>query len=156
MAHEVSVTITQQTDFQFLLDFGEGRPPLLADESPPLGKGQGPTPNQLLAAAVGNCLSASLLFALRKYKQDPGGITTTATCTIDRNEKGRLRVHRIDVQIRLGRAAAELAHAERAFAQFEDFCTVTASVRQGIPIGIRVIDASSTVVHTANAPARAA
>ena len=156
MAHEVSVTITQRADYQFLLDFGAGRPTLLADEEPPLGKGEGPTPNQLLAAAVGNCLSASLLFALRKYKQDPGGITTTATCTIDRNEKGRLRVLRIDVQIRLGRVAAELAHAERAFAQFEDFCTVTASVRQGIPIGIHVFDASGAVVHTADAPARAA
>ncbi len=145
MAHEVSVTVRQQSDFQFLIDFG-GIAKLQADEPPPLGKGEGPTPNHLLAAAVGNCLSASLLFALRKYKQDPGGITTTATCTIDRNEQGRLRVQRIDVRIRFGRAAAELAHLDRALAQFEEFCTVTQSVRGGVDVHVRVEDAQGTAL----------
>jgi organic hydroperoxide reductase OsmC/OhrA len=145
MAHEVSVTVRQQSDFQFLIDFG-GIATLQADETPPLGKGEGPTPNHLLAAAVGNCLSASLLFALRKYKQDPGGITTTATCTIDRNEQGRLRVHKIDVRIRFGRAAAELSHLDRALAQFEEFCTVTQSVRGGVEVQVHVEDAQGTAL----------
>jgi organic hydroperoxide reductase OsmC/OhrA len=155
MAHEISVTVTQQSDFRFLIDFA-GIAALQADEGPPLGKGEGPTPNHLLAAAVGNCLSASLLFALRKYKQDPGGITTTVTCTIDRNERGRLRVQRIAVDIRLGRAAAEVAHLDRAVQQFEDFCTVTQSVRAGIAIGVRVFDAGGTVVHAAGTASHAA
>lgn len=154
MAHEISVTITQHSDFQFLIDFA-GIATLQADEGPPLGKGEGPTPDHLLAAAVGNCLSASLLFALRKYKQEPGGITTTVTCTIDRNQRGRLRVQRIAVDIHLGRAAAELAHLDRAVQQFEDFCTVTQSVRDGVDIGVRVFDAGGTIVHAAETPAHA-
>jgi uncharacterized OsmC-like protein len=146
MAHQISVTVTQQSDYQFLVDFGGGIAVLKADEPPPLGRGEGPTPNHLLAAAVGNCLSASLLFALRKFKQDPGGITTTAACTIDRNEQGRLRVQEVDVRIRLGRPAAELAHLERALGQFEDFCTVTQSVRGGVSVRIHVEDAQGTAL----------
>jgi len=57
---EISVTITQQRDYQFLVDFGETIPQLLVDESAPIGSGQGPSPDQLLLAAVANCMSASL------------------------------------------------------------------------------------------------
>jgi hypothetical protein len=42
----------------------------LTDEPPPLGQGAGPNPSRLLAASVANCLSASLLFALRKFNPD--------------------------------------------------------------------------------------
>jgi organic hydroperoxide reductase OsmC/OhrA len=146
MPQQISVTIRQQSDYQFLVDFAPGIAALQVDEPAPLGKGEGPSPNHLLAAAVGNCLSASLLFALRKYKQEPGGITTTATCTIDRNEKGRLRIQAIDVRIRLGRAAAELAHLDRALAQFEEFCTVTQSVRSGIVVRIHIEDAGGAAL----------
>ena len=145
MANEISVTVRQQSDYQFLIDFS-GIATLQSDEPPPLGKGAGPTPNHLLAAAVANCLSASVLFALRKYKQDPGGITTTATCTIDRNEQNRLRVQKIDVRIRFGRTAAELAHLDRALAQFEEFCTVTQSVRSGVDVRVHVEDAQGAAL----------
>ena len=82
MSH--TVTLEQQEDFRFAIDFGDAIPPLQADEAPPLGKGAGPTPDQLLAAAVGNCLSDSLLFALRKFKQKPDPIKTAVVATIDR------------------------------------------------------------------------
>ena len=75
----VRITLRQQQDYQFQVDFGEGIPSLLADEPAPLGTGQGPSPVQLLAAAVGNCLSDSLLFALRKFKQTPEPLH----CTVD-------------------------------------------------------------------------
>ena len=58
----VQITLRQQKDYQFDVDFGGGIPVLVADEPAPLGSGQGPSPVQLLAAAVGNCLSDSLLF----------------------------------------------------------------------------------------------
>jgi len=54
-----TVRLTQIADFQFEAHFAAGVPALLCDEPPPLGQGQGPSPVQLLAAAVGNCLSAS-------------------------------------------------------------------------------------------------
>jgi uncharacterized OsmC-like protein len=63
-----SVSIAQHADFRFALGFAPAAPTVLTDEAPPLGSGGGPTPVQLLAASVGNCLAASLLFALRKFK----------------------------------------------------------------------------------------
>ena len=67
----VRVELSQQQDYRFAVNFGGTVPELVADEPAPLGSGAGPSPVQLLAASVGNCLSDSLLFALRKYKQKP-------------------------------------------------------------------------------------
>jgi len=140
MSHEVSITVTQQSNYQFLVDFGAAIPELLADEPTPLGAGEGPSPSHLLLTAVANCLSSSLHFALQKFKQDAGGITTTATARIDRNEENRLRVLDIAVTIRLGKGSAEISHLDRVLAQFEPFCTVSQSVRHGIPISVAVED----------------
>ena len=142
MSDSVSVTITQQQDFQFLIDFGDAMPKLLADEGPPLGQGAGPKPSHMLLAATANCLSASLLFAIRKFKQDPGRIVTTATAEVGRNTAGRMRILGIDVAITIGKAAAEIEHLDRVLGQFEEFCTVSKSVQDGIPMRIGVTDAT--------------
>jgi len=136
------VSLEQQEGFHFAVRFGEGVPLLHTDEHPPLGKGAGPTPDELLAAAVGNCMSASLLFALRKFKQAPEPIRTAVELTVGRNEANRLRVQRIAVRITLGVPAASLQHLDRALAQFEAFCTVGESVRQGIPVDVEVYDST--------------
>ena len=140
MSHTVSITVTQQSNYQFLVDFGAALPKLLADEPAPIGEGSGPSPSHLLLAAVANCLSSSLYFALQKFKQDAGGITTTATARIDRNEENRLRVLDIAVTLRLGKSGAEIGHLDRILSQFEPFCTVSQSVRHGIPISVAVED----------------
>jgi len=136
------VTLRQRQDFQFEIDFGAGVPALLGDEKPPLGQGAGPTPVQLLAAAVGNCLSDSLLFALRKFKQAPEPIQCEVTAEVGRNAEGRLRVQGFDVQLRLGVAADTLQHLDRVLDQFESFCTVASSVSPAIPTRIAVHDAT--------------
>ena len=146
-ANEHLVTLRQRRDYQFEIEFGGGRPPLLADEPPPLGEAAGPSPVQMLLGAVGDCMSSSLLFALRKFKNDPGGMTTEARARVGRNEAGRLRVLHIDVHIRLGRRAAELQHLDRIVGQFEAFCTVGESVRAGIPTEVAVYDADGTRLH---------
>ena len=135
------VLLRQQQDFQFEIDFGAEVPKLLGDEHPPLGQGRGPTPVQLLAAAVGNCLSDSLLFALRKFKQAPEPIQCEVTADIGRNAQNRLRVLGLDVVLTLGVPAAKLEHLDRVLAQFEDFCTVASSVSQGVPVRVTVRDA---------------
>lgn len=140
MSNSVSVTITQHSDYQFVVDFGAGIPPLQADEPAPLGAGEGPSPSQLLLAAVTNCLSASLFFALQKFKQDAGGITTTGTARVERDEDNRLRVREILVTVRLGKGGSKIEHLDRILAQFEAFCTVTQSVRHGIPVAVTVED----------------
>lgn len=146
MSENASVTITRQSGYQFLVDFGETLPQLLADEPAPLGQGTGPAPDHMLLAAVANCLSASLLFALQKFKQDPGALTATATPEMGRNENKRLRIQRVHVQLELGKTAAEIEHLDRVLAQFEEFCTVSMSVRQGIAIDLQVRDGAGALI----------
>lgn len=139
---QAQVRLRQQRDFQFEIDFGAAVPKLTGDETPPLGQGQGPTPVQLLAAAVGNCLSDSLLFALRKFKQSPEPIECLVSAEVGRNAEGRLRVQGFDVRLTLGVAADTLQHLDRVLDQFENFCTVASSVSQSIPLKIAVFDAT--------------
>jgi uncharacterized OsmC-like protein len=134
--------LRQRQDFQFEIDFGAPRAVLLADENPPLGQGAGPSPVQLLCAAVGNCMADSLLFALRKFKQQPEPIRCEVRAEIGRNDQNRLRVLRLDVALTLGVPADQLEHLDRVLAQFEDFCTVGMSVAQGIPLAVSVKDAT--------------
>lgn len=146
MSNDSEVVLKQEKDFRFAICFGENIPPLYGDEGPPLGGGTGPTPVQLLAAAVGNCLSDSLHFALKKFKQDAQGITTRVSPTVGRNAEGRIRVLTMAVEVRLGAPAATIEHLDRVLAQFEGFCTVAQSVGQGIPIEVAVFDGAGVKV----------
>jgi len=136
------VRLRQLQDYRFEIDFGADVPKLIGDEHPPLGQGQGPTPVQLLAAAVGNCLSDSLLFALRKFKQAPEPIHCDVTAEVGRNADNRLRVQAFDVRLKLGVPADTLQHLDRVLEQFEAFCTVASSVSQAIPVKVAVFDAT--------------
>ena len=138
----VHVSLQQQQDYQFSVSFGGAVPPLLADEPAPLGSGLGPSPVQLLAAAVGNCLADSLLFALRKFKQNPEPLRCEVEAQVGRNSEGRLRVLQIRAVLTLGVPAASLEHLDRVLDQFEGFCTVTQSVGQGIAVVIEVFDSN--------------
>ncbi len=142
-----TVHLTQLLDYQFGMDFGPGLPTVLGDEPPPLGQGQGPTPVQLLAAAVGSCLSDSLLYALRKFRQQPEPIRCTVQAQVGRNAEGRMRVLGITARLTLGVPAGQLQHLDRVLSQFEAFCTVTQSVGQGIPVAVSVLDADGLVLH---------
>jgi len=135
-----SVTLEQIRGYQFDITFGPEMAHVQSDEAPPLGQGQGPTPALLLLAAVGSCMSSSLYFALTKFKNDAGTITTTARGRIGRNAAGRLRIVHIEVELRLGVNADNLRHLERILGQFEEFCTVGASVRAGIATDVAVFD----------------
>ena len=137
-----SIELEEVEGYLFNVDFGNTE--LLVDEPPPLGEGKGPNASRLLTAAVANCLSASLTFCLRKFKQEVSGMKTTAKTNLTRNEKGRLRIGSIEVSIRL---AENYDHLDRCLAQFEDFCVVTASVRQGIPVKVRVLDFEGNILH---------
>jgi organic hydroperoxide reductase OsmC/OhrA len=144
----IGVTLTQEQDYAFRVQFdGSAIPELLTDEGEPLGHDAGPNPSRMLLAAVANCLSASLLFALRKYKNRTAPLTTRATATIGRNEAGRVRILAIEANLRLAEPVASLASGERLLAQFEQFCTVTESVRGGIPVTVTVTDGEGALVH---------
>ncbi|AXK40309.1 OsmC family protein [Crenobacter cavernae] len=150
MAEEViRLTLSQRQDYRFDTRFDDGLS-LLADEPPPLGAGSGPSPTQLLLASVANCLTASLLFALRKHHEPEAPLLAEAECEVDRNERGRLRVTGIAVTLRLGLPATDYGKLERILASFEDFCTVSQSVAVGIPMRTTVIDSLGAVLKTAN------
>jgi len=138
----IKVQLAQRADFAFTASFGASVPELVCDEPPPTGQGSGPSPVQLLAAAVGNCLLDSLLFALRKYKQAPEPLSGEIVAELGRNEAGRVRVVALHAKLTLGVEAAALAHLDRVLVQFEDFCTVTQSVRPAIPVDVSVFDAA--------------
>ena len=104
----VSVSLKQQADYRFEINFGDNIPRLIADEPAPLGKGEGPSPAQLLCASVGNCLSDSLVFALRKFKQAPEPLRCDVQAEVGRNPEGRLRILGIHATLRLGVAASSL------------------------------------------------
>lgn len=137
----ITVELRQQQDYRFDIHFDDAMPVLTGDEQVPLGTGLGPTPVQLLCAAVGNCLSDSLLFALRKFKQAPEPLRCQVQAEVGRNAEGRLRVLRMTATLHLGVAAGRLEHLERVMQTFESYCTVTQSVSQGIPISTVVLDA---------------
>ncbi|GAP34726.1 OsmC family protein [Piscinibacter sakaiensis] len=143
----VRVTLQQQQDYRFEVAFGAPVPPLVADEPPPLGGSAGPSPVQLLAAAVGNCLADSLLFALRKFHQAPEPIRAEVAAHVGRNAEGRLRVLRIEAALHLGVAADTLQHLDRVLQGFEAYCTVTQSVGAGIPVTVQVHDASGRALR---------
>ncbi|MEZ4325436.1 MAG: OsmC family protein [Polyangiales bacterium] len=139
-----TVSLELIENYRFQVDFGDfGQ--LLTDEPAPLGDGQGPNPGRLLAASVANCLAASLLFAVRKYKEEPGKVRAEVTGTMARVE-GRQRITHMAVQLTLGNAAANIPHLERVLAQFEDFCVVTQSVRRGVEVAVTVVDSEGAVV----------
>ncbi len=140
-AENVTVRLAQRRDYQFEARFGADVPPLVGDEPPPLGQGAGPSPIELLVSAVGNCLSSSLLFALRKFKQQPEPLSAEVTAEVGRNAENRLRVLAIRARLTVGVPGASLAHLDRVLGQFEQFCTVTQSVAAGIPVTVEVFDA---------------
>jgi len=144
-----TIELKQQANYRFEVHFDNPAvPPLVTDEAAPLGGDEGPNPSRMLVTSIANCLSASLLFAMRKFKNEPGPLRTTATATIGRNADKRLRVLGVVVDVHLGVPAAGLVMLERILAQFEEFCVVTQSVRASIPVTVRVLDATGAVLHT--------
>lgn len=147
-----TLQLEQIEDYAFNVKFDwPDVPELVLDEPEPLGRATGPNAARLIAAGVANCLSASLLFCMRKFKQTPGRLRAEVSGELERNERGRMRIKRFDVTVRLHDPAATIAHFDRCLGQFEDFCVVTESVRRGIPVGVRVVDADGRELLAAGA-----
>lgn len=142
----IQLLLEQEGPYAFKVSFeGTALEALHADEPEPLGGGTGPGPGDLLLAGVANCLAASLLFALRKFKNAPGPIRAEISARKERNAEGRWRIPRATATIMLSDRARDLGNFERVMAQFEEFCIVTQSVRQGIAVDVTVVDADGTV-----------
>ena len=123
---------------------------VVMDEPPLLGRRQGPNASRMLAAATANCLSASLVFCLQRSDVPPAGLKTAVTCRIVRNDKKRLRVGGLDVCITIAESLEQSARLNRCLGLFEDFCVVTASIREGIPVAVTVENEAGEVLHRAD------
>ncbi|PZQ17177.1 MAG: peroxiredoxin [Ancylobacter novellus] len=140
MEPEPRISIRRERGYVFSIDFGALIPHLTVDEAEPIGDGEGPAPEQLVVAGVANCLCASLVFALGKFGQNADGLHAEASCVLGRNAEGRLRIDAIEVAITLGAPIADPDRTARALAQFERFCTVSESVKAGVPVSVTVSD----------------
>ncbi len=139
---QFSLTLERLQEYQFKATFDwPDVPSLVLDEPEPLGQRKGPNAARLLGAAVGNCLSASLLFCLQKSRLAVKDMRTEVVGTMVRNERGRLRVGKLDVHIRVDIPDVQPQRVSRCIELFEDYCVVTASVRKGIDVNVRVSDA---------------
>ncbi len=125
--------------YQFRVEFdAEGMSKLLLDEQKPAGQNLGPNPTRLLSAAVGHCLSSSLIYCLLKARVKIKNIETTVRAKVARNKEGYLRVEDIEVQISLDVAEEDKSRIPRCKEIFENYCTVTQSVRKGMEINVNV------------------
>lgn len=150
MEQEFAVTLRWQQGYEFSTDFDlAGVPDLRTDEPPPLGEGEGPNPARLLAAAVGNCMSASLKYCLDRARIEVRELKTRVEGTIVRNEQGRLRVGSLRVRLEPTLGADGAERIGRCLEVFEDFCIVGQSVRQGIEIAVEVSPAADAAVERA-------
>jgi organic hydroperoxide reductase OsmC/OhrA len=136
--HTVTLKFEEGYRCQATFESVPGAPQIVLDEPPPLGGAGGPNALDLLAAAIGNCLAASLLFCLKKSRADVGGLSARVTTHSGRNDAGRLRISHVDVEISPAVAPADAARFERCAGLFEDFCTVTASIRGGVQVNVSV------------------
>jgi organic hydroperoxide reductase OsmC/OhrA len=134
--------LEQVDGFAFRVRFDhETMPDLRTDEPPPLGADRGPNPARLLAAAIGNCLAASLLFCMQKRKVRPISLQAVVDVQLVRNERKRLRIGQVHVVLRPQIPGDDDAVGEimsECMEQFRDFCVVTESVREGLDVKVDV------------------
>jgi uncharacterized OsmC-like protein len=133
------VSMKREKDFMFKVDFGIPSVELTLDEPEPVGGNNGPNASKILAAAMGNCLTASLLFCLQKARAEVGEIDTSVEGKMRRNEKGRWRITEVNVEITPEIDLEKyLSQYERCFALFEDLCIVSQSIEEGVPINVEI------------------
>ena len=124
-------------EFDVIFDVA-GVPELTVDEMEPLGESLGPNPTRLLSAAVGHCISSSLLFCLQKARVSVKDMETSIKANLERNAEGYLRVSSLEVHIRLDVNEDDKSRFDRCLGIFENYCTVTQSVRKGMEVKVTI------------------
>lgn len=118
----------------------EGLPhgvPFASDEPDPVGDNAGPATPALLATAVAHCLSASLLETSRKAHIEVLAMETSATAVVIPNAEGNPRIARIEVLIS-PLLANDNPRKQRCEDVFQNYCTVSSSLKPAIAIDVRV------------------
>jgi uncharacterized OsmC-like protein len=136
-----AVRLEHQGRFRFQSQASEGGvlhgTEFASDEPDPVGENAGPSTPALLATALGHCLSASLLEALRHSHLEVLGCETDAVAMVRPNEEGNPRIDHVEVTIR-PRLTETSPRMQRCAEVFENHCTVTQSVREGVDVRVQV------------------
>jgi uncharacterized OsmC-like protein len=138
IVNRYSLRVAQVDAFAFVVRFdNDSFEPLRLDEPPPLGSDAAPNAPRILAAAIGNCLAASLVFCLKVGGVAVVGVDADVDVEIIRTKAKRLRIGRVRVNLRAPLAVDDpvLVACTKSF---EEFCVVTQSVRDGIDVTVRV------------------
>jgi len=135
-------------DYEFIAEFPDLPKPasFALDEPAPLGNDDGPNAAAVLGAAIGDCLAASLAFCLQKSRVSLDHLEADVVTHVGRNDAGKLRIVGIDVELNPEVDDADAGRLRRCERLFEDFCIVTQSVRQGIPINVHVTEPAMALV----------
>jgi hypothetical protein len=135
-SHQVNLRLVSK--YRVMAEFREvsGTPSLLFDEGPPIGDGQGPNAAMVPGAAIGDCLSATLMNCLTRAHVGVEALTAAVVTRVARNQAGRYRISGVEVELSPTVPPGERAGLERCQAIFQDYCTVTESVREGIPVTV--------------------
>ncbi len=133
--------MVKKDNYKFEVDFGSDSIKNLVmdeEEAVPGGEGVGPTASMLLATAVGNCLSASLTFCLTKKKVELKELNTTIKFKRERNEEGFWRISQIEVDLEPVVENNKDQNFIRCLEIFKNYCIVSGSVKEGIPIKVNL------------------
>lgn len=137
LAHRFTIAIEQVDGLEFRVRFDKPQyAEVRLDEPPPLGHDAAPNAVRLLAAAIGSCLAASLVFCAKRRGAALTHVRAEVVAEVVRNDAKRLRVGRIAVT--LDAPGADASAIAACIPTFEEFCTVTQSVREGIEVAVDV------------------
>ena len=134
------INMEKLENYKFLVDFGGSIPSLLMDETEdvPGGEETGPTASMLMGAAVGNCLSASLVFCLSKKRVNLKNLKTKITLKRKRNDKGYWSISGIVVDLQPEIAEEDRERFDKCVEIFRNYCIVSNSIETGIPLTVNI------------------
>ncbi|MFP4170599.1 MAG: OsmC family protein [Methanomassiliicoccales archaeon] len=130
------IRVERLEGYQFRVSFDHGIEDLLTSEPPPLGEGNHPNAGQLMAAALGNCMCASLLYCLERSRVEVGSVNAEVTTRLERNREGRFRLTRMRLVIRP--EVEDGPKVRRCVDLFREYCVVGKSIEEGISTEVEV------------------
>ncbi|MCP4289444.1 MAG: OsmC family peroxiredoxin [Gammaproteobacteria bacterium] len=139
-SNQIIIELEHVKGLEFSVKFDLGSTDEPPEKRLSIGGGAGPSATRLLTAAAANCLAASLLYCVAKNAPPAGSLRTSAVCTLSRNEKGRQRIGNIAVTLEVSSELEQAARMNRCLNVYEDFSLAAASLREGFPIDVRVVN----------------
>jgi uncharacterized OsmC-like protein len=136
---EIVTSLRRIKGHKFKVEFDDPHcPKLIVDEPEPLGTGEGPNPVRLLSAAVGECISSSLVYCLDKARIRVEDLETRIRMELVKEDNRYWRIEGIRAEVLLRVAEGDRKKIPRCLERFEEYCTVTQGLRLGTAVDVDV------------------